>query len=80
MKTNSSKFQLNQIQIYLQRYYPISKMFEESDSSRQPNVSFDPARDPSSFTFKSKVQSLGIPNLPLYEPDVETMQATFGMG
>ena len=55
-------------------------MFEESDSSSQAKVSFDPARDPSSFTFKSKVQDLGIPSLPLYEPDVETMQATFGMG
>ena len=55
-------------------------MFQESDGSSQPNVSFDPARDPSSFTFKSKVQELGIPNFPLYEPDVDTMQATFAMG
>ena len=54
-------------------------MFEEDNSSYQPYVSLDPLRDPNSFTFKSRVRDLGHPSLPLYQPNVTTKEATFGM-
>ena len=55
-------------------------MFEEGDSCYTPQISFDPLRDPNSFTFKSKVDGLGRPGLPLHEPNVRSAEATFGMG
>ena len=58
----------------------VFKMFEEDDSYYTPQISFDPLRDPNSFTFKSKVDGLGQPGLPLHEPNVRSAEATFGMG
>ena len=59
--------------------FSILEMFEEYNASCQPYVSLDPLRDPNSFTFKIKVRELGNPLLPLYDPNVRTEEATFGM-
>ena len=55
-------------------------MFEDNDSTYHHYASFDPQRDPSSFIFKSKVDNLGLLNLPLHQPTVKTEEAIFGMG
>ena len=56
-------------------------MFEENEGVPRPERSFDPLRDPDSFTFKSKVRDLGTPTSPFNEPRVEVVEeATFAMG
>jgi len=44
-----------------------------------PYVSLDPLNDPQSFTFRIKVRELGTPAMALFEPEVATKKATFGM-
>ena len=57
------------------------KMFEENEGVSKPERSFDPLRDPDSFTFKSKVRDLGTPTSPFNEPKVAVVEeATFAMG
>ena len=56
-------------------------MFEENEGVPRPERSFDPLRDPDSFTFKSKVRDLGTPTSPFNEPKVAVVEeATFAMG
>ena len=55
-------------------------MFEDHDSTYHRYASFDPQRDPNSFIFKSKVNDLGLLNLPLNQSTVPTDEAVFGMG
>ena len=56
-------------------------MFEENDGVCTPERSFDPLRDPNSFTFKSKVRDFGTPRSPFNEPEVAVVgEATFAMG
>ena len=55
-------------------------VFEENDSSYQQYASNDPKRDPKSFFFRSKVESLGQQYLKFSEPSVQMEEAFFGMG
>ena len=55
-------------------------MFEDSDSYYQQYGSFDPQRDPSSFVFKSRVESLGQLDFSPTEVTGSTKEAYFGMG
>ena len=55
-------------------------MFEENASSYQQYASNDPKRDPTSFFFRSKVESLGKQYLKFSEPPVQMEEAFFGMG
>ena len=55
-------------------------MFEENDSSYQQYETYDPKRDPTSFFFRSQVESLGQQYLKFPEPPVQMEEAFFGMG